>query len=782
MDSLHPKTAEFSDRQLSTQRGSNTHPVHGAQRQLSPACEQLEKMNSTLSGRQTVGSTGITVEEMHSVCKEQEDSINEGASSANLSKNESLAACSLKMGTETEGNLCESMYEQNKCVVNLDRNFDEHLGKKFSREMKEDADNLAVLYRGSVFVKDSKKSEGLMPLVSPQAKTSKPGTDQSHVHRRSSLDSNSSRPRHRHRHRHHSHHHHDKPDTEQTSRSGKQLVPPLKIRVEHHSKSADHQSSMATYLVDSCGSENTRDDAKKTDEAKHSVTDLASEPTAHVTDNKTEKCVMPPAEDTITKEGDKQAASDQRRTRSGNAMRPVPLVRKRRLTFEESLIAGTCISTTSSLAVTTDSVRTSVTAPSLSCSETTKSSKQESAPSSVKLMADTKATSVLKISEKKELIPNDTKKIKLEEEKSVSVQHFTSDSKPSDEVKINQRSSNTDNVDANHLKSLRHPNPVQEEFMSNLPESQSVAHNENNCERHNPGFSDSNIKCTMSDESDLAKNGVGTKKNLSEAGSVTVAKELPDNSVKHPSSDRTSQRHQHHNHHGHHLRHSGSNTKPHRMTGSRLDYELKRSRHSGSKYGSLMHIETQPNGGASVLHAYDDELSTLSPLELSEFVREFFRVVFDEDPVGVPRYVIGIVHNSAAYLPDILEYFASVQPDMIVKRGHLGKSLDVETTTIGEYFQRVRSTYLAGTYRTGPLDHFSIVGTKAEETGGYFPQFLDLLEQNQFLKYVSPWGKMSELENMPRNESNDGPIVWSRPGEQVLPTADMPKSPMVKKR
>jgi len=337
-------------------------------------------------------------------------------------------------------------------------------------------------------------------------------------------------------------------------------------------------------------------------------------------------------------------------------------------------------------------------------------------------------------------------------------------------------------VDANHLKSLRHPNPVQEEFMSNLPESQSVAHNENNCERHNPGFSDSNIKCTMSDESDLAKNGVGTKKNLSEAGSVTVAKELPDNSVKHPSSDRTSQRHQHHNHHGHHLRHSGSNTKPHRMTGSRLDYELKRSRHSGSKYGSLMHIETQPNGGASVLHAYDDELSTLSPLELSEFVREFFRVVFDEDPVGVPRYVIGIVHNSAAYLPDILEYFASVQPDMIVKRGHLGKSLDVETTTIGEYFQRVRSTYLAGTYRTGPLDHFSIVGTKAEETGGYFPQFLDLLEQNQFLKYVSPWGKMSELENMPRNESNDGPIVWSRPGEQVLPTADMPKSPMVKKR
>lgn len=218
------------------------------------------------------------------------------------------------------------------------------------------------------------------------------------------------------------------------------------------------------------------------------------------------------------------------------------------------------------------------------------------------------------------------------------------------------------------------------------------------------------------------------------------------------------------------------------MTGSHLDYELRQSRHSGSKYGSLIHVETQPNGGASVVHAFEDELSALSPRELSEFVREFFQVVFDEEPAGVPRYVMGIVHNSAAYLPDILEYFASAHPDMIVKRGHLGKSADVETTTIREYFQRVHLTYLAGTYRTGPLDHFSIVGTKAEETGGYFQEFLDLLDQNEFLKRVSPWGKMSELENMPRNESNDGPIVWARPGEQVVPTADMPKSPMVKKR
>ena len=774
---MHPKIAKFGHRQFSTQHRRNTHPVHTVQKEVSPAGKPSEK-NGVLSRQQTAGDAGGTIEEMQIVCEEREDSICTDAPLdaplVNLSKNDSQTTCSLKLGKKIDGNTCKSTHEKNKSAVTLDQNG--QLGKKITREKKEHVDNVSV-FHGSVAVKDSKMSDSLMSLVSPQVKTSKHGSDDSRLHRRSSLDSKSSHP-HRHRHRHHSHHHHGKPDSELISKNGEQLVPPLKIRVEHHQKSADHQSTVATYLVDSRCSENVRDDSKKTIDVKNSDAIPASEPTAHVADNKTEKEVIPATQDTFSKEGEKQTTSDPRRTRSGNAVRPVPLVKKRRLTFEESLIAGTCISTTSNSAITTDSVKNSVTAPSVSA-ETIDHSKQECAVSSAKLAA----TSLLKTSEKKEVSINDTRKTKLEEDRPVSVEHFSSSRKPSDEVKMKQSfPSNTFNVDSDHLKSLNHPVPMQKESKSYLAETKSVAQ-ENKCDgKNDSGFSDSNTQCLKSSDSGIAKNEVGINKSSTEEGLATLAKEPPNYSVKNPSSDRTSRHHQHHNHHDHHLRHSGSSTKPHRMAGSRMDYELKRKQHSCSKYGSLMHIETHPNGGASVVHAYDDEFSTLSPRELSEFVREFFRVVFDEDPVGVPRYVIGIVHNSAAYLPDILEYFASVQPDMIVKRGYLGKSSDVETTTIGEYFQRVQSTYLAGTYRTGPLDHFSIVGTKAEETGGYFPQFLDLLDQNIFLKYVSPWGKISELENMPRNESNDGPIVWARPGEQVVPTADMPKSPMVKKR
>ena len=461
----------------------------------------------------------------------------------------------------------------------------------------------------------------------------------------------------------------------------------------------------------------------------------------------------------------------------------MPIIRKRRLTFEESLIAGTCISTTSSPAVTTDAVKMSTKIPSGAGSKIVHSL-EDTVQTVAKLTADTKATSVPKPSDKKEFTTNDTKKVKLEDEKSVPVQHVSGTKTASDEVKIRQRSSDTVNEGSLHAKLSSNLIPVHAESKSS---KSAVLHSEIKCDNKSDHISDdSKSGCMKTDGADLvvSKDDVGIKNNLVGTGVVTVADEAPVKLAKQSASDRTSRHNHHHHHHQdrHHHRHSSSSTKPHRMSGSHLDYELRQTRHSGSKYGSLMHVETDPNGGASVLHAFEDELSTLSPRELTEFVQEFFRVVFDEDPVGVPRYVIGIVHNSAAFLPDIIEYFASARPDMIVKRNILGKSLDVETTTIGEYYERVQSTYLAGTYRTGPLNHFSIVGTKAEETGGYFPEFLDLLDQNEFLKNVSPWGKLSELENMPRNESNDGPIVWARPGEQVVPTADLPKSPMVKKR
>lgn len=44
-----------------------------------------------------------------------------------------------------------------------------------------------------------------------------------------------------------------------------------------------------------------------------------------------------------------------------------------------------------------------------------------------------------------------------------------------------------------------------------------------------------------------------------------------------------------------------------------------------------------------------------------------------------------------------------------------------------------------------------------------------------------PWGRLSICRDMKRTESNDGPIVWCRPGEQLVPTADS-KTPLKRKR
>lgn len=215
---------------------------------------------------------------------------------------------------------------------------------------------------------------------------------------------------------------------------------------------------------------------------------------------------------------------------------------------------------------------------------------------------------------------------------------------------------------------------------------------------------------------------------------------------------------------------------------SEHDYVLRKtsSHPDGLKYARLIHVEQYANGGASLVHSYQEEINCLSPKELSEFVREYFQVVFEEHS-GISKHVMGIVHGSASFLPDLLEFFADSYGEMIVKRGVLGKS-DIDTTSMADFRNSVHSTYSAGTYRCGPLLQLSLVGTKAEESGGYFPEFLHLIEESPFLKVVMPWGELSELCGLEPNLSNDGPILWSRPGEQVVPTADLPKSPMTKKR
>ncbi|XP_018425307.1 PREDICTED: round spermatid basic protein 1 [Nanorana parkeri] len=200
-----------------------------------------------------------------------------------------------------------------------------------------------------------------------------------------------------------------------------------------------------------------------------------------------------------------------------------------------------------------------------------------------------------------------------------------------------------------------------------------------------------------------------------------------------------------------------------------------------SRFSRLMHEEIQSNGGAPVLHAYMDELSFLSPMEMERFAEEFLEKTFIENEKNASDYALAIVHGAAAYLPDFLDYFAFNFPNTPVKMEILGKK-DIETTTIANFHSQVSRTYCCGTYRAGPMRQISLVGAVDEEVGDFFPEFLDMLEESPFLKMTLPWGTMSTLKLKCRSQSDDGPILWVRPGEQMIPTADMPKSPFKRRR
>ncbi|CAK9797779.1 Lysine-specific demethylase RSBN1L [Anthophora plagiata] len=202
----------------------------------------------------------------------------------------------------------------------------------------------------------------------------------------------------------------------------------------------------------------------------------------------------------------------------------------------------------------------------------------------------------------------------------------------------------------------------------------------------------------------------------------------------------------------------------------------------GLKYRKFIHIETYPNGGATVVHMYQDEIDTLSFEQVEELAQEYFKVVFGEDENGNAYHVMGIVHNAASYLPDLLDYMADNYPTLTVKNGVLGRSSDIETTTMVQYKEQVCKAYSNGTIRYGPLHQISLVGTVHEEVGGYFPDLLHKLEENPFLKLTMPWGPLSVVKMDTPQESNDGPILWIRPGEQLVPTADINKSPYKRRR
>lgn len=108
----------------------------------------------------------------------------------------------------------------------------------------------------------------------------------------------------------------------------------------------------------------------------------------------------------------------------------------------------------------------------------------------------------------------------------------------------------------------------------------------------------------------------------------------------------------------------------------------------GLEFGCLIHIEQQANGGASVAHAYSEQLSALSPAEMHRFADEFVSLSFSEDKAQAACFVMGIIHGAASYLPDFLDYFSSKFPNAPVKMEVLGKK-DIETTTMVNFHSQV---------------------------------------------------------------------------------------------
>ena len=134
------------------------------------------------------------------------------------------------------------------------------------------------------------------------------------------------------------------------------------------------------------------------------------------------------------------------------------------------------------------------------------------------------------------------------------------------------------------------------------------------------------------------------------------------------------------------------------------------------KFAKFYHTEQHSNGGGLILKLYWDEIVNLTEQDKSELAIEFLKESFKEEPVGVAKYVISIVHNAAYQMPDFLDYMADTQPTLIVKSGIIGHSgSDIETTTMAAYRESVEKSYLQGTFRTGPLHQVSVVGVAHEE-------------------------------------------------------------------
>lgn len=202
------------------------------------------------------------------------------------------------------------------------------------------------------------------------------------------------------------------------------------------------------------------------------------------------------------------------------------------------------------------------------------------------------------------------------------------------------------------------------------------------------------------------------------------------------------------------------------------------------KFRKYVRVIKHPNGGATYIKCDFNQISKeFSKKDIEKFCRQFSRLGFAENR-GFAIFCIAIVENGAGVMPDMFTKLCEESNGTLqVKVGSLTNKQLIETMPIQKYQKDVLETYENGTFRVGPLMAVSTVGAKQEEAGGHFKGFLKELDTHPFTGPMMPWGEFSHLHQMPPTQSDDGPILWVRPGEQMVPMTetrrrDDPKHPL----
>ncbi|KAK0399210.1 hypothetical protein QR680_002942 [Steinernema hermaphroditum] len=225
-----------------------------------------------------------------------------------------------------------------------------------------------------------------------------------------------------------------------------------------------------------------------------------------------------------------------------------------------------------------------------------------------------------------------------------------------------------------------------------------------------------------------------------------------------------------------------SSRRKRRYSSSTLTHELRSKRdrtckakdcmpEMSGKFSKLVSISKDANGGGFMIEADWSKVIKKypKPEDQEEFTDEFIKLSMSEKG-GVAHFCVSIIKNGAEYIKDILAYLAEKHGQMKVKMGSLTNKQLVETVTMAEFHQKVQQTCKFGTFKHGPLNSVSLVGAKQEECGMYFKELIRVLEKHPLMKKMMPWGPLSDGTLDDPSESDDGPIFWCRPGEQLVPT------------